>query len=291
MTENRRGRRPNRRGKQSERSQPQPRAGPLPFRLLVVDDDPNLGESLRDVLTDKGYEVVVVMQGAVALDRLAREHFDMALVDIRMPGLDGAATAKLIHTLKPGLPVAMITGYELDDLAREALREGAVAILSKPLDIDRTVDLIEHTIKRPTVLVIDPDRLDVEELRQALESADCLTTVAPDLSQAREVLGRAAYDCIILNAALVRRHGPDALVDIARLQPGAYLVFVRPAAPAEPAADSKRSETPPTAAQRTLEAQVRHAAFAVLDRSASPQDVLRVVQRIKELIKEKSDDQ
>lgn len=261
----------------------QPAAGPLPFRLLVVDDDPNLGESLRDVLTDKGYEVVVVTQGAVALGRLAQEHFDMALVDIRMPGLDGAATAKLIHTLKPGLPVVMITGYELDDLARQALQEGAVAILSKPLDIDRTVNLIEHTIKRPTVLIIDPERADAEELRQALESADCLTTVAPDLSQARQALSRAAYDCIILNAALMRGHGPDALVDITRLQPGAYLVFVRPPALAEPAAE-------PTAEQRTLEAQVRHAAFAVLDRSASPQEVLRVVQRIKGLIKEKSND-
>jgi len=252
--------------------------GSLPFRLLVVDDDPNLGESLRDVLTDKGYDVMVMTEGAGALELLAREHFDMVLVDIRMPGLDGAATAKLIHALRPGLPVAMITGYDLDDLARRALQEGAVAILSKPLDIDRTVSLIEHTIKRPTVLVIDPERVEANEFREALQSADCLTTVTPDLPSARQALNRASYDCIILDAALMRDQGPEALVDITRLQPGAYLVFVRP---------PTQLETEPTADQRTLEAQIRHAAFAVLDKSASPNDVLRVVQRIKGIIKEK----
>ena len=76
----------------------------------------------------------------------------------------------------------------------------------------------------------------------------------------------------------MRDQGPEALVDITRLQPGAYLVFVRP---------PTQLETEPTADQRSLEAQIRHAAFAVLDKSASPNDVLRVVQRIKGIITEK----
>jgi len=257
----------------------------LPFRLLVVDDDLNLGESLRDVLTDKGYEVVVVTQGTTALDFLAREHFDMALVDIRMPGLDGAATAKLIHALRPGLPVAMITGYELDDLARQALEEGAVAILKKPLDIEHTVELIEHTVKRPTVLVVDPDRPEATELRRALESANCLTTIAPNLPAAHQALREATYDVVILDSSLMREQGPDALVDITRLQPGAYLVFVRPPLPVEAERPVDVPQESPQ--QRILEAQIRHAAFAVLDKPASPREVLRVVQRVKELIKQK----
>jgi len=270
-----------------EESRPQrATGGQFPFRLLVVDDDVNLGESLRDVLTDKGYDVVVVTHGGAALDFLAREHFDMALVDIRMPGLDGAATAKLIHPLKPGLPVAMITGYDLDDLAREALEEGAVAVLSKPLEIERTVELIEHTIKRPTILVVDSDQPEADELRHALESANCLTTVAANLPLARQALGRATYDVVILESSLVREHGPDALVDITRLQPGAYLVFVRPPGPVK--AESPADVPEQAAQRRILEAQIRHAAFAVLDKPASPREVLGVVQRIKELIKEKA---
>jgi len=263
----------------------EPTAAALPFRLLVVDDDPNLGESLRDVLSEKGYEVVLAAEGETALGRLAREHFDMALVDIRMPGLDGAATARLIHALAPGLPVVMMTGYQLDDLARQALQEGAAAVLGKPLNIERTVDLIEHTVKRPTVLVVDPDRAGADELRQALESTNCLTTVAPNLAAARQALSQATYDCIILDSTMIRDQGPDSLVDITRLQPNAYLVFVRGSAPG-PAA-----EPVPTRAQRTLEAQIRHSAFAVLDKNPSARDVLRVVQRIKDLIKEKNRDQ
>lgn len=252
----------------------------LPLRLLVVDDDVNLGESLRDVLNEKGYEVVVVTEGEAALGLLAREHFDAALVDIRMPGLDGAATARLIHSLTPGLPVIMMSGYELDGLARLALAEGAVAVLGKPLDIERTVALIERTVKRPTVLVVDPRAEQAAELGRALEAVNCLTTVTPDLAAARRALRHASYDCIILDSGTVREHGPDSLLDIARLQPQAYLVFVRSSA--EPA------EAVPGQAHRALQAQIRHAAFAILDKRPSPQEVLRVVQRIKDLIKEKS---
>ncbi len=257
----------------------------LPFRVLVVDDDPNLGESLRDVLTDKGFDVVVVTQGEMALGALSREHFDLCLLDIRMPGLDGADTAQLIHTLKPDLPVLMMTGYDLDERARRALEEGAVAILSKPLDIEHAVDLIERTVKRPSVLIVAPDQAEADTVRRALESSHCLTAVAPGLSGARQALSKASYDVIILDSQLVREQGPDALVEIGRLQPNAYLVFVRAGQRLPGAGDREVGET-----QRTLEAQIRHAAFAVVDKPASAGQVLRVIQRIKELLKEKRRD-
>ena len=263
-------------------NQGSPPVGQLPFRVLVVDDDPNLGESLRDVLSDKGFDVVVVTQGEVALGFLAREHFDICLVDIRMPGLDGADTAKLIHTLKPGLPVLMMTGYELDERARQALKEGAVAVLSKPLNIDDTVELIERAVKRPSVLIVDPERTEADALRRTLEAAHCLTTTAPTLSAARQALSTARYDVVVLDTGLVRARGPDTLVDISRLQPSAYLVFARSTEDAE-----AEGEPPDAEQRRTLEAQIRHAAFAVVDKPVSDQQVLRVVQRIKELIKEK----
>lgn len=251
----------------------------LPLRLLLVDDDVNLGESLGDALEERGFEVVVVTEGEAALGLLAREHFDAALVDIRMPGLDGAATARLIHSLTPGLPVIMMTGYELDELARQALAEGAVAVLRKPLDIEQAVSLIERTVKRPTVLVVDPDSRQALRLVQVLTSANCLTAAVTDLPAAREALRRGSYDCIILDSGIVREHGPDSLLDIARLQPRAYLVFVRSAAGGPPVGEEAR---------RTLEAQVRHAAFAVLDKHPEVREVLRVVQRIRYILKERT---
>jgi len=273
-----------------------------PLRLLVVDDDPNLGESLRDVLTEKGYELVVVTDGEKALELLREEQFDMALVDIRMPGLDGATTARFIHSLAPELPVAMITGYAFDELARQTLREGAVAVLGKPLDIDHLVKLIERTVKRPTVLIVDGDQAGADALRGTLESAKCLSVVAPTLAAARQALTQSTFDVIILDSALVRQHGPDSLVEVTRLRPGAYLVFLASRAPATraPAAAHATSveagarqplDGPGAgaadAAQRTLEVQVRHAAFAVLEEQPTAGAVLGVIDRIRKRMKER----
>jgi len=262
-----------------------------PLRLLVVDDDPNLGESLRDVLTEKGYELVVVTDGEKALGLLREEQFDMALVDIRMPGLDGATTARFIHSLAPELPVAMITGYAFDELARQTLREGAVAVLGKPLDIDHLVKLIERTVKRPTVLIVDDDQAEADALRGTLESARCLSVVAPNLAAARQALTQSTFDVIILDSALVRQHGPDSLVEVTRLRPGACLVFLASQAPASRApgaagaAAASADEALADAAQRTLELQVRHAAFAVLEERPTAGAVLGLIDRVRKRMK------
>jgi DNA-binding NtrC family response regulator len=266
-------------------------SGGRALRVLVVDDDPNLGESLRDVLTEKGYELVVVNDGEKALALLREEQFDMALVDIRMPGLDGATTARFIHSLAPELPVAMITGYAFDELARQTLREGAVAVLGKPLDIDHLVKLIERTVKRPTVLIVDGDQPEAEELRGTLESARCLSVIAPNLAAARQALTQSTFDVIVLDSALVREHGPDSLVEVTRLRPGAYLVFLASRAPTSraPAATEAASadQASADAAQRTLEVQVRHAAFAVLEEQPTAGAVLGVIDRIRKRMKER----
>jgi DNA-binding NtrC family response regulator len=253
-----------------------------------------LGESLRDVLTEKGYELVVMTDGEKALALLREEQFDMALVDIRMPGLNGAATARLIHTLAPRLPVAMITGYAFDELARQTLKEGAVAVIGKPLDIDHLVKLIDRTVKRPTVLIVHGDQLQANRLRGILERGRCLSVIALSLEATRQALTQSTFDAIILDSALVRQHGPDSLVAVARLRPNAYLIFLAcgcpPGAREAGAGLHSEEEVAAEAAQRTLELQVRHAAFAVLEERPTDDEVLQVIRRIRERMKEREGD-
>jgi DNA-binding NtrC family response regulator len=215
----------------------------------------------------------------------------MALVDIRMPGLDGATTARLIHSLAPDLPVAMITGYAFDELARQTLKEGAVAVLGKPLDIDHLVKLIDRTVKRPTVLIVEGDQAEANRLRGTLEGALCLSVVAPGLAAARQALTQSTFDVLFLDCALVRQHGPDSLLEVTRLAPSAYLVFLACGpAPRSPAPGACEAEASVDAAQRTLELQVRHAAFAVLEDRPTDGEVLRVIERIRERMKERGSD-
>jgi CheY-like chemotaxis protein len=102
-------------------------------RVLVVDDDPVVGTSFERVLTPQGYAVMTARSGAEALDRLAREDYDMVYTDIKMPGMDGIEVARRIKASRPWLPVLIITGY--GDAQNEAQAEaiGVSAFLHKPL--------------------------------------------------------------------------------------------------------------------------------------------------------------
>jgi CheY-like chemotaxis protein len=102
-------------------------------RVLVIDDDPVIGRSIGRVLSPKGYAVLTAADGAQALDRLAREDYDMVYTDIRMPGMDGVEVARQIKAARPWLPVVIVTGYGSQASEEEARAVGVAGFLHKPL--------------------------------------------------------------------------------------------------------------------------------------------------------------
>lgn len=109
-------------------------------RVLVVDDDPVVGLSFDRILTPKGYAVMSVRSGAEALERLAREEYDVVYTDIRMPGMDGLEVARRIKASRPWLPVLIVTGYGNDENEAAAKDIGVVGFLQKPLTPDTIED-------------------------------------------------------------------------------------------------------------------------------------------------------
>ena len=102
-------------------------------RVLVIDDDPVVGKSFDRVLSPKGYAVIAAAGGEEALERLAREEYDVVYTDIRMPGMDGLEVAKRIKATRPWLPVVIVTGYGTDANEAEARELGVAGFLRKPL--------------------------------------------------------------------------------------------------------------------------------------------------------------
>jgi two-component system NtrC family sensor kinase len=112
-----------------------PQPGPsLQARLLVVDDETELAELMRDILQGKGYEVAMAESGAVALERLDAMRFDAVVSDLRMPDMDGAALWREVSLRHPGLAnhVLFVTGDTLSPDAREFLRGSRCPSLDKP---------------------------------------------------------------------------------------------------------------------------------------------------------------
>ncbi len=119
--------------------------------ILVVDDEAALRQTLARILQRAGMEVTTAASGQEALDYLSRLSFDLVYLDIRMPDMSGLKALKVVHAQYPELPVVLFTAQPDLSSAVEALREGAVDYLLKPLEpkalIQRTQAILEHREK------------------------------------------------------------------------------------------------------------------------------------------------
>ena len=108
-------------------------------RILIIDDDPAVRAAMQMVLEREGFEVNAVGDGPTGIKLVAAENFDLLLVDLFMPGMDGLETIRQVHRHKPGLPIIIMsglsfgsTGAQPPDFLAMADRLGAVGNLKKP---------------------------------------------------------------------------------------------------------------------------------------------------------------
>src|SRR5881409_2596457 len=114
--------------------------------LLVVDDDQVARELLAETLGRESYRVRVAGGGEEALRLAAAEPFDMALVDLRMPDLDGLAVLKQLAMIQPDLPVVILTAFATVETAIEAVNAGAFDYLSKPFRMEEIKIVVRRTL-------------------------------------------------------------------------------------------------------------------------------------------------
>jgi DNA-binding response OmpR family regulator len=120
---------------------------PRPIRALVVDDDNDIGEMVRLALVDEGYDVEFVQNGAAALDASQAAPFDVILLDMRMPLMDGWAFAQAYRS-RPGPHVPMIVVTAAQDAAARAAEIDADGYLAKPFSLDELFAIIERHVRR-----------------------------------------------------------------------------------------------------------------------------------------------
>jgi len=113
--------------------------------ILIVDDDITHRTMLR-ILLDWNYEIFEADDGSVALERIQGDSFDLVIMDIRMPNVSGLEALDAIKTLRPEIPVVMMTAYWSDQIAREARKKGAFDYLPKPFDFDELQQTIERAM-------------------------------------------------------------------------------------------------------------------------------------------------
>ena len=117
-------------------------------RVLVVDDENSVRASFDRVLSEDGYAVNTAPDGLSALERLRSERYDLAFVDLRMPGMDGMEVVRSIRTTQPAVQVIIVTGYGTEGTAREASNLGVFEFVAKPIAPADVSDLAQRALAR-----------------------------------------------------------------------------------------------------------------------------------------------
>lgn len=130
---------------------------PRRLRVLVVDDDEDNARSLGELFELEGHDVSVAHSGEAAIAAYIGTNFDLAFMDVMMPGLNGVESFMAIRKLRPGAKVFMMTGYSVEQLLQQAMDHGAMGVLAKPIDIERLLRSLDEVQPKGIVLVTDDD--------------------------------------------------------------------------------------------------------------------------------------
>jgi two-component system nitrogen regulation response regulator NtrX len=159
--------------------------------ILVVDDERGILDQLEGILRDEGFSVTTAATGEDALAAVAREIFDLVLLDVWLPGIDGIEVLRQLRVAGHQLPVVLISGHATAELAVRAVREGALDFLEKPLVLERVLVTVRNALAHA--------RLERQLRAEREEEAPVLSGVSPAVAELRrQILLAAPTDSRVL---------------------------------------------------------------------------------------------
>ncbi|MFC2019753.1 response regulator [Chloroflexota bacterium] len=194
--------------------------------ILVVDDLRSIRLTLGGILEDKGYNVVTAEDGYQAIEAAGKTHFDVIFMDIKMPGINGVQAFREIKKVDTKTAVIMMTAYSVEDLVRQALEEGAYAIVYKPFDIEKLIAIIEEMLEDTLILVVDDLLNDRETLKAILETKGYRVATAQDGPETIGMVKSQHYDIIFMDVKLPGMDGVETFEQVKQIDPKTAVIMM-----------------------------------------------------------------
>jgi len=194
--------------------------------VLVVDDDRRMVKTICDILTVKGYAAETAFSGEEALEKVGSGQADCVLMDIRMPGMSGVDATRAIVELAPQLPVVLMSAYVNDEQLYEARRNGAYAVLTKPLDLQLILTFLSLLRNEECVLIVDDDPVFCRTLKDVMQARGYWVETEIDPGK---VLGYMEQNCklaVVLDLKLGSADGLEVLQEIRTKFPSKPVILV-----------------------------------------------------------------
>ncbi len=197
-----------------------------PATILVVDDETDTCRNLSDILTDLGYQVDTALDGFAALELARTKCYDIALLDLKMPGMDGLTLYRKLRELCSQTVAIVVTAYASKATAEEALAAGAWQVLPKPVDFPRLLEFVETALEQPLVLIVDDDPDLCSNLWDLLRERDYRVAIAHDEEQAGRLLQDRDFHIVLIDLKLPRGDGRGVFQRVRQKNPEARTVVI-----------------------------------------------------------------
>ncbi len=193
--------------------------------ILVVDDHQGMLQTLTDILKDEDYQVTAADSGSMAIDLCQEKKFDVILMDVKMPELNGVETLRRIKDYITNTRVIMMSAYSVDELKRESLREGAVAFMQKPIDVEAVIKLIEQ-VEQPSILLASEDVQEMGVLVNYLNRHNYRAYVTEEISEVIDLVRQIHFSIIITDTNVISSDGVELHQLLKEITPRSFLIVL-----------------------------------------------------------------
>jgi DNA-binding response OmpR family regulator len=179
------------------------------IRILLAEDDSNLGILLKNYLTAKNYKTTLFINGSLALEAFSKESFNLCILDIMMPEMDGLTLAKEIRLTNPDVPIIFLTAKNQKEDIIEGFKSGADDYITKPFSMEELLYRIEAILRRTTNTIVNKKGesyviggYSFDPLKQILSYTDQPIKLTTKESELLELLCRHGNEILERNFAL-----------------------------------------------------------------------------------------
>ncbi len=156
------------------------------MKILIIDDEKAICNTLKEILQYEKYEVDIANDGEEGVKKAKAEVYDLVLCDIKMPRLDGLEVLALLQQINPEMPVVMISGHGTIETAVDAIRKGAYDYISKPPDLNRLLITVRNALDRSSLIT------ETKTLRRKIFKTREMIGESPSIIKIKEMIDRVA---------------------------------------------------------------------------------------------------